>query len=740
MRYADIIVDITLEKLDRTFQYAIPEELTGEVRPGVQVTIPFGAGGRTLSGFVLTISDQPKIAPEKIKPIICVNHERYAVQGQLVSLAAWMAEHFGSTMNQALKTVLPAGKKGNIKKRKIVSLSIPVEEAEEKLRELSMKKRHSVAKERLLEALVDESEIPWEVITGKLNINSSIIRGLEKDAIAEVREERTFRNPLGDLSAPGKVIELNESQKSCVDRVLSDMAKGENNTYLLYGVTGSGKTEVYMELIRETLSAGKEAIVLIPEIALTYQTVMRFYRHFGDQVSILNSRMSEGERTDQIDRARKGDCKIMIGPRSALFTPFQNLGLIIIDEEHENSYKSEQAPKYHARDVAIERARLAECPVILGSATPSVESYRRAERGEYVMLRMPNRVADRSLPECEIVDLRSELKSGNRSILSMRLQELMEDRLAKQEQTMLFLNRRGMMGSVSCRACGKSLKCPHCDVSLSLHRDGKLHCHYCGHVERKPNTCPHCGSEYIGGFKVGTEMVEDMVKARFPEARVLRMDADTTKGKEGHKDILEAFANKEADILVGTQMIVKGHDFPNVTLVGALAADLSLNASDYRGPERTFQLLTQAAGRAGRGEKAGSVVIQTYQPDHYSILAARDQDYAEFYEEEILYRQMMHYPPEGHMLQVLLTSPSLKHLTEKADEVAGFIRAQDLHLRILGPEDDRIAKLQDVYRKTVYLKDSDYDRLVDAKNRIGDYIRATSGFNDVYVWFDFDPQ
>ncbi len=739
MTYADIIVDITLEKLDRTFQYIVPEELIDAVHPGVQVLIPFGAGGRTLRGFVLSLSDVPKIAPEKMKAILSVETNRYAVEEQLIQLAIWMADHFGSTLNQALKTVLPQGKKGTPKKRKLVSLYITEGEAAELLSAMKLRKRHSVAKERLLQELIAEPEVPWEVITQKLNINSSVIRALEKDGVVSVREERTFRNPLGDLESEKKHITLNEMQTACVEKVRADVARGENLVYLLHGVTGSGKTEVYMELIRDTLEAGKEAIVLIPEIALTYQTVMRFYQHFGDQVSILNSRMSEGERMDQIDRAKRGECKIIVGPRSALFIPFQNLGLIIIDEEHETSYKSEQAPRYHARDVAVYRGKLAGCPVILGSATPSVESFARAESGEYTLLSMPNRVAERALPECEIVDLREELTEGNTSILSYRLQELMRDRLEKQEQTMLFLNRRGMMGFVSCRACGKSLKCPHCDVSLSLHRDGKLHCHYCGHTEPMVKKCPHCGSEYIGGFRAGTEMVEKSVQELFPGARVLRMDADTTKGKEGHREVLEKFANHEADILVGTQMIVKGHDFPNVTLVGILAADMSLNSSDYRGPERTFDLLTQAAGRAGRGEKPGNVVIQTYQPDHYSIVSAAKQDYLEFFEEEASYRGLLSYPPYGHLLMMLFISENEKHATEYSKRIAEAIHATKSGVTVLGPQDAPIAKLQDMYRKTIYLKSPDYDRLVGVKNKIAEYVQGARLPSDVYIWFDFDP-
>ena len=750
MVYADIVIDITLEKLDRTFQYAVPPEMVDSVRIGSEVVIPFGNGGRTLKGVVLGLSQEAKIDPNRIKEILSVETSDIPVESQLIELAGWIAEHFGSTMKQALKTVLPSKTKAKAKEKKIVSLAVSKADGEALLTDLLSKKRHSVARERLLSELLETEEIPWDVITGKLNIGSAIIRDLEKRGVVQVSSQRDFRNPLGDLTGTKKHITLNEEQMACVNQVRSDWAKGIHKTYLLYGVTGSGKTEVYMELIHDTLERGQEAIVLIPEIALTYQTVMRFYQHFGNQVAIMNSRLTPGERMDQLDRAKNGDCKIMIGPRSALFTPFPHLGLIIVDEEHESSYKSEQAPRYHAREVAVKRGELSHASVILGSATPSVESFELAHNGTYGLLEMKHRVAERELPKCEIVDLREEMRLGNRTMLSRRLQELIQDRLDRQEQTMLFLNRRGLMGFVSCRACGKSLKCPHCDVALSLHRDGRLHCHYCGYTEPKPRLCPHCGSNYIGGMKAGTEKVEETVHKLFPTARVLRMDADTTKGKEGHREILEKFSNREADILIGTQMIVKGHDFPYVTLMGIIAADLSLNSSDFRGSERTFQLITQAAGRAGRGEIPGNVVIQTYQPENYSIVTAKDQNYEAFYQQEISYRKLMSYPPEGHLLMILMTSEKLSHVTEEARILADYLKEtlaqtldKDTSLRnmtqVLGPEDARIAKIQDVYRKTIYLKDRDYEKLVSAKNLAADYVQTKQKYHDVYVWFDFDP-
>ena len=397
-----------------------------------------------------------------------------------------------------------------------------------------------------------------------------------------------------------------------------------------------------MGLIEYMRTLGKEVIVLIPEIALTYQTVMRFYKRFGPEVSFINSRLSAGERYDQFVRAKNQEISIMIGPRSALFTPFQNLGLIIIDEEHEGAYKSEISPKYHAREAAAFRARQNNAPLVLGSATPSVESYEKAMTGEYHLYTLTERAKkDSRLAKVHVVDLREELKAGNKSIFSGLLQELMEERLSKGQQIMLFMNRRGYANFISCRSCGEAVKCPHCDVTLTLHRDGRMVCHYCGYTAFKPSVCPSCGSPYIAGFGTGTQKIQAMTEQRFPGVSTLRMDLDTTSKKGGHEEILSAFESGKAQILIGTQMIVKGHDFPGVTLVGVLAADTSLYAPDFRCAERTFQLLTQAAGRAGRGDKAGDVVIQTYAPDHYSIQAAAKQDYPMFFRQEMAFRKML---------------------------------------------------------------------------------------------------
>ena len=742
-KYANIIVDISHEKLDKTFQYLIPQELAEEVRVGVLVDIPFGY--RSITGYVVELTDEAEFDVSRLKPIIGVKKGSVPIESQLIALAGWMRKNYGGTMNQALKTVIPIKQKTKAIERKYLKLIISKEEAIHTLAKYEDK--HFTAKAKLLRELMEAGELEQSLVTQKLNVPQSTIKALERDKIIEIYVTKEYRNPVNHLQSKGYHLTLNEKQQAIVDHITADMQAGENKTYLLKGVTGSGKTEVYMELIAQTIASGKQAIVLIPEIALTFQTVMRFYNRFGDKVSIMNSRLSQGEKYDQYLRAKNGDIDIMIGPRSALFAPFERLGLIIIDEEHEVSYKSEPIPRYHARETAIERARMNHASVVLGSATPSLDSYYQAQKGDFELLELTQRVQEKPLPSCEVIDLREELKNGNRSILSERLQELMEDRLEKKQQIMLFLNRRGVAGFMSCRACGHVVRCPHCDVSLSQHNNGKMVCHYCGYEEPEPKVCPSCGSKYISGFKAGTQKIEEMVNKRFPQAKVLRMDFDTTRTKDSYEQILQAFANQEADILIGTQMIVKGHDFPNVTLVGVLAADMSLHVSDFHAAERTFQLLTQAAGRAGRGEEPGNVIIQTYNPEHYAVLTAKEQDYEQFYEQEIIYRQIGFYPPIWNLLLVMCTSENENQLEIASEKIAkrlqghvdGDIEFERKPIQIVGPADATIARVNDVYRKVIYIKTKDYQNLVLLKDRLEYYIKDNRDFQNVSVQFDFNP-
>ena len=638
MKFANIIVDISLEKLDKTFQYKVPEAIRERLTPGMQVVVPFG--NRTLTGYVLELTDESEFDETKTKEILGISEKSVPIESQLISLAAWMKDTYGCTMNQALKTVLPTKTRVKARSPRVAQTELPAKTTEP--------------------------------------------------------------------------VRLNEAQAQAVEGICASYPKPA----LLFGVTGSGKTEVYMELIARMQRAGKQTILLIPEISLTYQNLRRFYQRFGDRVSVVNSRLSAGEKYQHFEQARRGEIDVMIGPRSALFTPFPNLGLIIMDEEHEGAYRSETAPRYLASEVALERARLAGAGVVFGSATPSLETYTKAIGGIYGLFTLPARAkAGSLLPVVSIVDLREELREGNKSIFSRKLSALMEDRLKKKEQVMLFLNRRGYAGFLSCRSCGIAIKCPHCDVALTSHKNGALVCHYCGHTEPMPDRCPSCGSPYIAGFGIGTQKVETMVKKRFPEARTLRMDLDTTGRKDSHSKLLSAFADGEADILIGTQMIVKGHDFPKVTLMGVLAADLSLYSNDFRAVERTFQLLTQAAGRAGRGADAGEVVIQTYSPDNYGIKAAARQDYPGFYAQEMLYRKLLSYPPAGAMLSVLVTSSKEEAAQAEAEEIARDIKEHFPDVAVIGPSDAGISRIQDIYRKMIYLMHPRRERLLEVRRR-----------------------
>nr|WP_294668259.1 primosomal protein N' [uncultured Blautia sp.] len=741
MTYADIIVDISHEKLDKSFQYLIPDRLKDELQVGMVVSIPFGKGNHLRKGYVVGISQEPKVKGIPIKSITAVQNDRETTESRLIALAGWMKEHYGSTMIQALKTVLPIQKKMKAQEKRWITLLIPRENGEKLLEEL--KKTRFKARVRLLEALLQAENSKLETAwAGKeLGTTASVLKYFEEQKVISVDSDEVYRNAITDAgSIPSvKPALLSQSQELAVEQILSEWEKPMPRPVLLHGVTGSGKTEVYMELIDKVIREGRQAIVLIPEIALTYQTVRRFYGRFGDRVSVINSRLSQGERYDQFKRAKLGEIQVMVGPRSALFTPFEKLGLIIIDEEHEASYKSENSPRYHARETAIHRAEMEGAAVVLGSATPSMEAYYRAKEGQYALVKLDARFEERPLPRVSIIDMREQLKKGNRLALSLELKADLGKCLEKGEQAMLFLNRRGYAGFVSCRSCGHVMKCPHCDVSLSEHNGGKLICHYCGYEIVKPDKCPVCSSPYIGGFKAGTQQIQQVVEKEFPEARVLRMDYDTTRAKGSYEKILAAFSAHEADILIGTQMIVKGHDFPDVTLVGVIAADLSLNADDYRSGERTFQLLTQAVGRSGRGKKEGHALIQTYSPEHYSIQTAARQAYEEFYEEEMGYRILMDYPPAAHMMAVLGTSEEENLLEMAMHYLSLFIGRlyQGKELHIIGPAPASVGKVKDVYRRILYLKHENYDLLVRIKDRLEEYIEINSGFRKVNIQFDF---
>lgn len=746
--YADIIVDISHEKLDKPFQYRVPERLRDSLEIGMCVTVPFGNGGRRLKGYVIEIGEECKFDPQRTKDILEITIKNAGVEDRLIALAGWIRKNYGSTMIQALKTVIPAKQTVKRLEHRTLQRLMNREEIISLLGESHRKKQ--VAKERLLRELVEQEEIPYEWVTGKLGVSAQTVRGLEKAGAVRVVSTESLRDPVRlaqeNEAARGQQMRpmLSDAQRRIAEEILADFDAGSPGTYLIHGITGSGKTEVYMQIVEEMVRRGRQAIVLIPEIALTYQTLLRFYRRFGSRVSVMNSTLSPGEKYDQCERAKNGEIDVIIGPRSALFTPFPKLGVIIMDEEHENSYKSEATPKYHARETAARLAGMCGASLVLGSATPSMEAYYRAQNGEYKLYTLKERLTGGQLPTVYTIDLRQELKEGNRSIFSRKLQELLADRLQKGEQSILFLNRRGYAGFISCRACGHVMKCPHCDVSLSEHKGGRLICHYCGYSEPKPSACPKCGSRYISGFKAGTQQIEEKLRELFPDVRTLRMDGDTTKTKDSYEQILSAFSNREADVLIGTQMIVKGHDFPGVTLVGVLAADLSLGANDYRAGERTFQLLTQAVGRAGRGALPGEAVIQTYQPEHYAVTYAAGQDYEGFYNEEILYRELGGYPPAAHMLAVQIFAREESRGQALAEALAECVRGNvptergQERMQIIGPAPAAIGRINDIFRFVFYVKCVKYGTLVKVKDVLEERIQGEQLRTEV-VQFDFDP-
>lgn len=693
--YAEIIIDITNEALDRAYTYHIPEGM--DLHVGDRVTIPFGASNAEKTGYVVGLRENFDYDPSKVKDIAAVIPDAISVQEQLIHLAAWMSTEYGTTMNQCLKTVLPVRRTVRKNARRIDPI-------------------------RMYQNEQDEYH---ELNPAQTRAAQAVIAGVQ--ACVAKRGASPVTDVPGDTKAAGT--ETAGTPALAEEKAADAAAPAGGRSvprYLLHGITGSGKTEVYLHIMEEVIRRGDQVILLIPEISLTYQTVRRVSTRFQGRVAILNSRMSIGERFEQYTKCERGEVNVLIGPRSAVFAPFERLGLIIMDEEHESAYKSETAPRYETRDVAYERARLAGCPVLYGSATPSLTIYSAALRGEVQLLELLERAhAGAQLAETEIIDLREELAKGNRSILSERLYTLMQEKLEKKEQIMLFMNRRGYSNFVSCRSCGEALKCPHCDITLTLHRDGSLRCHYCGYQTRLMKLCPSCGSPYLAPFGFGTEKLESYVKKVFPTASVLRMDADTTKRKGDHERILEKFRKHQADILIGTQMIVKGHDFPDVTLVGLIAADLNLSAPDFKASERTFQLLTQAAGRAGRGAQAGTVIIQTYQPDHYAIVLSKRQDYKAFYEKEFRFRKLMGYPPTERLMTIQLASKDEDFLSMVSAAAAeGFqLDCSAEGAELIGPLEASVYRINDVYRKIVYIKHPSHDIIIRLRDRFTERVR-----------------
>ena len=741
--YANVIIDISHEKLDRTFQYRIPEKLCAQIYPGVQVEVPFGNGNRRIRGFVVEVTDRAEFDVGRIKDIGSVVTDAVAIEAQLIALAAFMRTNYGGTMNQALKTVIPVKHKTKQREKRTLKL---VMEREAAARQLDVfVQKHNTARARLLKELLLYPSLSYEVVTQKLNISPAVIRALEERQILKVEKETDYRNPIAYAKAGVSRIRMNGEQEKAVEAVRFDMQNGNCGTYLLHGVTGSGKTEIYLQMIADVLEMGKQAVVLVPEIALTPLILERFLSRFGEKVSVTHSRLSTGERVDQWKRARDGEISVIIGPRSALFLPFADIGAIIIDEAHETSYLSDVTPKYDAREAAEKLAELHGALLLMGTATPDISAYYKATQGEYRLLELKERTGGGSRPEIFVTDMRQELAEGNRSVFGQPLRKALAETLERGEQAMLFLNRRGYATFVSCRSCGHAMVCPECDLPYTYHAtENILLCHTCGRREASPRVCPECGSGYIRQFGTGTEKIEEETRRFFPNARILRMDLDTTAKKHSHERILAAFSQKEADILIGTQMIAKGHDFASITLVGIMAADTSLNTDSYTAAETGFRLMLQAAGRTGRAGLPGRVYLQTYQPEHYSVVTASAQDYGAFYAQEIEYRRMMLYPPVWNLLVILCASGKQESAADASARLAGQIQSfaagrEDETIYLIGPADAAIAKINDIYQKLIYIKARNYQTLVAVKDMAEAYTRGKREYRDVILQFDFNP-
>ncbi|MBT2570239.1 primosomal protein N' [Planococcus sp. ISL-110] len=771
---AEVIVDVAAHPIDRPFDYAIPKSVAVLAEPGMRVKVPFG--NRKVLGFITKIKETSEFDPKRLKPIHELMDVVPVLNEELLKMAQWMKEQTVCFEIDALQVMVPAALRAKYEKRFVLNAELDeiagplrpyfenrpfirlqdavdvyglLKKEMEKgtiLADTDIQQQTAVKKVRMihiadsieqLEALdiranakqqlklmeyflkhagrsIESSQLQKEA-----GVSLPTIYSLVEKGAAQISNMESYRDPkLLTAIEQKSSLKLTGAQQIAFDSIES--ALNTPKTFLLHGITGSGKTEIYLQTIDQVLKQGKEAIMLVPEISLTPQMTIRFKERFGDQVAVLHSGLSAGEKYDEWRKIQRAEVKVVVGARSAIFAPFQNLGLIILDEEHESSYKQDDSPRYHARDMAIWRSEYHNCPVILGSATPSLESYARAQKGVYELLVLEKRAKNQPLPDVHIVDMREELRTGNRSMFSVQLADAIRDRLEKKQQTVLFLNKRGYSSFVLCRDCGTVMQCPNCDISLTYHRSSEtMKCHYCGYDERVPTTCPECESEHIRFFGTGTQKVEEELAKVVPEARVLRMDVDTTRNKGAHEKILSAFGEGKADILLGTQMIAKGLDFPNITLVGVLSADTTLHLPDFRAAEKTYQLLTQVSGRAGRDILPGMVFVQSYTPEHYAITLAKDQLYEPFYEQEMAMRRASGYPPYYYVVNIQFTHEDLIEVAEYADQTVRYLKSHlSPNTLIIGPSASLIARVNNRYRYQCLIKYKKEPKLTDTMQQL----------------------
>lgn len=728
--YAEIILNSDALEIDRPFTYKIPVELKERVKIGQIVKVPFGTKNKTSEGFVLALKREEEIDKSfRVKKVASIVTDEPIIDKNDIKLIYFLREKYLCKYIDAFRLLIPVGimKGAKSKSKKVIVF---------KSDDLSSIKNS----EGYIEIINFLKENSGNYTKTELINNNSIskykLNKLIENGLLEVEEEIVFRYNNRTYNIDFEK-ELTAQQK----QVLDEYINSNDNLFLLKGVTGSGKTEVYMRMVEDALNKGKSAIVLVPEISLTPQMIERFKGRFGKDVALFHSKLSDGERFDEWFRVRSGKAKLVIGARSAIFLPVKNLGLIIIDEEHENTYKSDQNPKYQTKEVAEFLSNQKGCKVVLGTATPTIETFYRALIGELKLLELNSRVDGKAMPPMKVVDMRNELKSGNASLFSRELFNEIKEKLSKKEQIILFLNRRGFSTFVSCRSCGYVFKCEECDISMTYHRNGLLVCHYCGKTKSTPKKCPKCDSKYVKFFGAGTQRVEEEVKKYFKEAKVLRMDVDTTRSKDSYENIYNTFKDGKADILIGTQMISKGLDFKNVTLVGILAADMSINIPDYRASERTFQIITQVAGRAGRGEKQGNVIIQTYTPDHYSLKYAINYDYEGFYEREFTVRALMKYPPFGKILLINAISKKedlLKQFMHKISNGIKLLVEKEKDIDVLGPIPCLIAKVKENYRWQIVIK-GEFESEFAKKIKELLYDKSNNVYNDIRISMDINP-
>ena len=716
---AEIIINTSAKKLNRTFDYKVPKELEEQIMIGSKVLVPFGNKKEPEEGFVVGFKETTEY---KVKEIAKLED---MLSDKQIELAKWMAKRYFCNISDCIKLMqTPGTRTKNKEKRvqdKIINTIYLKKEYSEIEFEIETNQIKSEKQIKILKFIKDNEGATIPEIEMFTNCSRAIINTLIKNGYLEIIETKIARNPLASkkIERTNK-LNLTEEQGKAYEKIEKAIEEKRYEQFLLFGVTGSGKTEIYMQLIEKVIQNGKKAIMLVPEISLTPQMIERFISRFGkDKLAVIHSKLSIGERHDEWNKIKENKANIIIGARSAIFAPVQNLGIIIIDEEHDTSYKSEATPKYNAIEIANKISKEEKIPLVLGSATPDISTYYKSQEGKITRLELTKRANNANLPKIEIIDLKQELANGNRSMLSFELYKSIEENLKNHYQTILFLNRRGYSTFIMCRDCGYTVKCKNCNISMTYHSfEKKLKCHYCGYEEPIVTTCPECGSKKIRYFGTGTQKLEDEIHKQFPKATTTRMDIDTVTKKNSHEEILNEFKNKGIDILIGTQMVVKGHHFPKVTLVGVVAADSSLNMDDYRANEKTFQILVQVAGRAGREKLPGKVIIQSYNPENFSIQSAKNQNYIEFYQTEIALRKQLKYPPFCDIIVIGFNSNSESKIKAISENMYKSLTEKNLeNCNIYKPSPSPIDKIQNRYRWRIIIKSNMNEKLNDILNQ-----------------------